>query len=395
MMSLEGLRERARSYASENWHTWATTLAAIVLALIVGAILMVVTDPAVMANFAYLFTAPQLALGGAWAKVSGAYSALLAGAIGSPEALAHTTSKAAPLISAGLGVGLAFRAGLFNIGAQGQAIMGSIVAAYIGFAVPLPYGVHLLVAVVAGIIAGAIWGAIVGWLKAATGAHEVIVTIMMNYIAGGILAWLLTTVAFQAPGRNDPISPLILPTAAFPSIYGQFHVGFLVALLAAAFVWWLLDRSTTGFAIRAVGANPFAAANAGMSVSRTMVITMTVAGGLAGLAGVQAALGPSANGIAVPLSVGLVGTVGFDAITVALLGRSKPVGIVLAGLLFGGLNAGGLAMQSAAQTPLTLTMVLQALVVLFVAAPALVETLLPFLKRRKRPEVAAAQGGAA
>lgn len=395
MMSLEGLRERARSYASDNWHTWATTLAAIVLALIVGAILMVVTDPVVMANFAYLFTAPQLALGGAWSKVAGAYSALLAGAIGSPEALAHTTSKAAPLISAGLGVGLAFRAGLFNIGAQGQAIMGSIVAAYIGFAVPLPYGVHLLVAVVAGVFAGAIWGAIVGWLKAATGAHEVIVTIMMNYIAGGILAWLLTTVAFQAPGRNDPISPLILPTAAFPSIYGQFHVGFLVALLAAAFVWWLLDRSTTGFAIRAVGANPFAAANAGMSVSRTVVITMTVAGGLAGLAGVQAALGPSANGIAVPLSVGLVGTVGFDAITVALLGRSNPVGIVFAGLLFGGLNAGGLAMQSAAQTPLTLTMVLQALVVLFVAAPALVETLLPFLKRRKRPEAAAAEGGAA
>lgn len=395
MMSLEVIRTRMAAYATDRWRTWATTLAAILLALIVGAVLMVVTDPAVMADFAYLFTAPQLALGGAWAKVSGAYVALAAGAIGSPEALAHTTAKAAPLISAGLGVGLAFRAGLFNIGAQGQAIMGSIVAAYIGFTFTMPFGIHLLVAVVGGMLAGAVWGGIVGWLKAKTGAHEVIVTIMMNYIAAGVLAWLLSTAAFQAPGHNDPISPIIAPSAAFPSIYGQFHLGFLVALAAAGAVWWLLDRSTTGFAIRAVGANPYAAANAGMNVASTTIITMTVAGSLAGLAGVQAALGPSANGIPVQLSIGLVGTVGFDAITVALLGRSNPLGIVFAGLLFGGLNAGGLAMQSVAQTPLTLTMVLQALVVLFVAAPSLVETLVPLLKERKRPKSVAVSGGAA
>lgn len=386
--------ESARaSWVSSRWRDWAITLAAFVLALLVGAILMVVADAEVAANFQYLFTAPGLALGGAWAKVSSAYAALVAGAIGSPAALAQTSAQAAPLICAGLAVGLAFRAGLFNIGAQGQAIWGSIVAAYLGFALHLPIVVHLVVALVGGVVAGAVWGGIVGWLKARTGAHEVIVTIMMNYIATGALAWLLSTTPFMRPGRQDPIAPEVDVTATFPAIYGQFHVGFLVALVAAAGVWWLLDRSTTGFAIRAVGANPHAAATSGMSVARTTIITMTIAGALAGLAGVMSALGPSANGVPVPLTAGLVGTVGFDAITVALLGRSRPVGIVLAGLLFGGLQAGGLAMQSIAQTPLTLALVLQALVVLFVAAPQLVATLVPFLKA-PRAKVSLAGGQA-
>jgi len=176
-------------------------------------------------------------------------------------------------------------------------------------------------------------------------------------------------------------------TATMPRLEGsQLHLGFFLALLAAVAVWWILDRSTVGFAIRAVGANPHAAATAGMSVARTTIITMVLAGALAGLAGVQAALGPNASGVPVPLSGGIVGSIGFDAITVALLGRSKPLGVVLAGLLFGGLHAGGLAMQSIAQTPLTLTTVLQALIVLFVAAPALVHKVLPFVKaRRVRP----------
>lgn len=377
-------------YLSRRWREWAITVAAVLLAFIIGAILMVVADPQVSGNFAYLFTAPQLALGGAWVKVSTAYGALVMGALGSPQALALTTAKAAPLICAGLGVGLGFRAGLFNIGAQGQAIWGSALAAWVGFTFQLPYGLHLVLAIVAGVVGGAIWGGIPGWLKAKTGAHEVIVTIMMNYIAAGMLAWLLTTQAFMRPGREDPISPEVQPTAILPAIYGQFHTGFLLALLAAAAVWWLLERSTAGFAIRAVGLNPHAAATAGMSVSSTTAITMTFAGALAGLAGVQAALGPSANGVPVPLTLGLVGTVGFDAITVALLGRSRPLGIVFAGLLFGGLDAGGLAMQSIAQTPLTLTMVLQAVVVLFVAAPALVTTLVPFLKERRKPAIAMA-----
>jgi simple sugar transport system permease protein len=345
---------------------------------------MIFSDTEVRSKFAYFFSRPSDALIASWDKVSTAYAALIKGAIGGYGPITETTAQAAPLICAGLGVGLAFRAGLFNIGAQGQAILGAIVAAYLGFTWHLPPGIHLLVAILGGLLGGAFWGGIVGWLKAKTGAHEVIVTIMMNYIAAGLLAFLLTTSAFQRPGRTDPISPIVDWNATMPRLAGgQLHLGFGLSLLAAVAVWWILDRSTTGFAIRAVGANPNAAATAGMSVANTTLITMCLAGALAGLAGVQAALGPSASGLPVPLSLGIVGSIGFDAITVALLGRSRPLGTVLAGLLFGALHAGGLAMQSVAQTPLTLTTVLQALIVLFVAAPALVTTIVPFLKPRK------------
>lgn len=377
------------------WTEVVTTLAAFVLAFGVGAVLMIVSDTQVRTTFTYFFARPSDALNASWDKVGGAYSALVQGAVGGYGPLTETTSQAAPLICAGLGVGLAFRAGLFNIGAQGQAILGAIVAAYLGFAWHLPPAIHLVVAVVGGMVGGGVWGGLVGWLKARAGAHEVIVTIMLNYIAAGLLGYLLTTDAFRRPGRTDPISPVVDWNATLPRLEGgRLHLGFAVALLAALAVWWLLDRSTTGFAIRAVGANPHAAATAGMSVARTTIITMVLAGALAGLAGVQAALGPSASGVPVPLSAGIVGAVGFDAITVALLGRSRPLGIVLAGLLFGALHAGGLAMQSVAQTPLTLTTALQALIVLFVAAPALVARLLPFLRgRRLRPVGPAAEGG--
>jgi ABC-type uncharacterized transport system permease subunit len=377
------------------WTEVITTVAAIVLAFIVGAILMIVSDTEVRSTFAYFFARPSDAIIASWDKVSSAYAALIAGSIGSWAAISETTAQAAPLICAGLGVGLAFRAGLFNIGAQGQAIWGAILAAWVGFTLNLPPVIHLLTAIVAGVIGGGIWGGIVGWLKARTGAHEVIVTIMMNYIAAGMLAYLLTTTAFQRPGRTDPISPVIDWNATFPRLEGsQLHLGFVVALIAAGVVWWILDRSTVGFVIKAVGANPHAAATAGMSVGRTTIITMALAGALAGLAGVQAALGPVASGVPVPLSLGIVGSIGFDAITVALLGRSKPLGTVLAGLLFGALHAGGLAMQSVAQTPLTLTTVLQALIVLFVAAPALVTTIVPFVKARKlKPVGPVSEGG--
>jgi simple sugar transport system permease protein len=371
-----------------------TTIAAFVLALVVGALLMIVSDSDVRSKFAYFFARPSDALVASGHKVGGAYFALLKGALGGFGPITETTAQAAPLICAGLGVGLAFRAGLFNIGAQGQAIWGAILAAYVGFSWHLPPVLHLVVATAAGLVGGGIWGAVVGWLKARTGAHEVIVTIMMNYIAAGILTYLLTTKAFKRPGRTDPISPIVDWNATMPRLEGtQLHLGFVLALLAAVAVWWILDRSTVGFAIRAVGANPHASATAGMSVARTTVIAMTLAGVLAGLAGVLAALAPTAGGVPVPLSDGIVGSVGFDAITVALLGRSKPLGTVLAGLLFGALHAGGLAMQSIAQTPLTLTTVLQALIVLFVAAPALIHRIMPFVKARRARPTTVAEGG--
>ncbi|WP_420174650.1 ABC transporter permease [Luteococcus sp. OSA5] len=371
--------------ATIPWGEVVTTVAAFVLAFLIGAILMVAADPEVSGKWAYFFDRPSDALDASWEKVSSAYGALIQGSVGSWQAITETTAAAAPLISAGLGMALAFRAGLFNIGAQGQAIMGAILAAYIGFSLTgLPLLVHLPLALVLGVLGGAIWGGFVGWLRAVTGAHEVIVTIMMNYVASLTLAWLLTTKAFLRPGRNDPIAPEVQFSATFPRLEGgQLHLGFVLALLAAVGVWWLMERSTTGFRIKAVGANPHAAATAGMSVARTTVVAMTLSGALAGLAGVQAALGPGEFGLPTPLSAGLVGSIGFDAITVALLGRSRPLGTVLAGLLFGAMHAGGLAMQSQADTPLTLTTVLQALIVMFVAAPMLVRTIIPFLKARK------------
>ncbi len=261
--------------------------------------------------------------------------------------------------------------------------------------------IHLPFAILAGLVGGAVWGGIAGVLKAKAGAHEVIVTIMLNYVAGGLLAWLLTTNAFMRPGRTDPISPVVDWNATFPRLANsQLHLGFVLALVAAVLVWWLMERTTLGFQIKAVGANPHAAATAGMSVTSVTTITMTIAGLLGGLAGVQAALGPLAGASPTPLTTGLVGSVGFDAITVALLGRSRPLGTVFAGLLFGALHAGGIQMQSTAATPLALTAVLQALIVLFVAAPVLIRTVLPFLKRRSthRPgtePVGAQQGEAA
>lgn len=383
------LRSRVWRWCRARWQRmpWGdiwTTITAFVLALLVGAILMIVSDRDVATRFSYFFGRPSDALAASADKVGGAYLALLKGAFGGWQAITESTSQAAPLILAGLGVALAFRTGLINIGAQGQAIWGAVFAAYIGFTLHLPPGIHLILAILVGVLAGGIWGGLVGFLKARTGAHEVIVTIMLNYVAAGLLAYLLTTDAFRRPGRTDPISPVVDWNATFPRLVGsQLHLGFVIALLAAVAVWWILERSTIGFSLKAVGSNPHAAATAGMSVPWATVIAMTLAGALAGLAGVDAALAPSVSGTPVPLSAGIVGSVGFDAVTVALLGRSRPVGVVLAGLLFGALHTGGLAMQSQAQTPLTLTTVLQALIVLFVAAPALVGRLLPFLRERR------------
>ena len=367
------------------------TLAAFVLAFLIGAVLMIVSDPNVISKFSYFFTRPGDALSASWLKVSHAYAALFTGSLGSFSAITETTAQAAPLICAGLGLAVGFRAGLFNIGAQGQAILGSIIAAYIGFSFHLPMAIHLPFAIIAGMLFGALWAGLAGVLRAKFGAHEVIVTIMLNYVATGLLSWLLTTPAFLRPGRTDPISPLVDWTVTLPRLEGnRLHFGFVLALLAAVAVWWLLDHTRLGFEIKAVGINPKASATAGMSVSKALIMAMVISGLLTGLAGVQAALAPDVNGTPTPLTVGLVGSIGFDAITVALLGRSKPLGTVLAGILFGGLHAGSLAMQAMASTPYELANVLQALIVMFVAAPMLVRTLMPFLKRRARPQSATA-----
>ena len=355
---------------ASRWEAWLPTvkdtLGAIVLALLVGALLIIFSTPRVIESLSYFFSYPWDFFRYAAIAVWDGYSALLDGSLGSPGAIVRTLERAAPLICAGLGVSLAFRAGMFNIGAQGQMLVGGIVCGWIGFHFDLPVGLHLLLALLGALVGGAVWGGIAGFLKARTGAHEVITTIMLNYVGRFLLLYFLAKESFQRPGEENLLSPPVADSASFPSILG-LHTGFFIAVLAALLIWWLLERSTWGFEIRAVGANPDAARTAGMSVARVYITAMTVAGMLSGLAVAMQLLGRQD-----PLGDQIAGTIGFDAITVALLGRATPLGTVLAGLLFGALSSGGLAMQAAAGVPPEMSQVLQALIVLFVAAPALI-----------------------
>jgi simple sugar transport system permease protein len=361
------------------------TFLALLVALVIGAVLIAIADPDTRAAAHYFTAAPADTFTNAFSAIWHAYRALFEGAIFNPTSagngtlagvfgpLSETLTNATPLILAGLSVGLAFRAGLFNIGAQGMMIMGVIVSAYIGFAWHLPVVLHLLVAVIGGILAGGLWGGLVGWLKAKTGAHEVITTIMLNYVALNFLGYLLSVKGFQRPPYGQAISNVVDSNARYPHLLGssmRVHAGLIVALAAAAGVWWLLERSTVGFELRAVGANQNAARTAGMNVARTYIIAMSLAGALAGLAGTAQILGTN-SAVTGDIDAGI----GFDAITVALLGRAKPGGTVLAGLLFGALRAGGVQMQSSTGVPVDLVQVVQALIVLFIAAPALIRAI--------------------
>lgn len=360
--------------------TVVTTLLAFVLALAIGGVLIAVSDPAVAESASYFFARPMDTLAAAWDAIYSAYVALFEGSVVNLGAdsfqqairpLTETLTIASPLIAAGLAVALAFKAGMFNIGANGQLILGAILAGYVGFTwTGVPFPLLMIAATIAGLVGGSIWGGIVGILKARTGAHEVIVTIMMNFVALNLLAYLLRTPAFQRPGRNDPISPFVSDAAAYPLLLGSWSrlsLAFPLALLAAAVVWWLLNRSVAGFRFRAVGANPSAARTFGTNVNLQYFLVMAIAGSLAGLAGAMQVLGTEKA-----LTLGIAGSIGFDAITVALLGRGSPLGTVLAGILFGGLRAGGVIMQARTGTPIDIVLVVQSLIVLFVAAPPLI-----------------------
>jgi len=384
------------------------SLLAVLLALVIGGLLIASTDERVGATSTYLFARPTDFLSAVWTAATGSYVALFQGAIFNPMAssvavqfapLMETLTIATPLITAGLGVALAFRAGLFNIGAQGQIVMAGILAAWVGFALHLPVGLHLLLVLVAGIVGGALWGGLVGLLKARTGAHEVIVTIMFNYVALYFLGYLLNTPAFQRPGESNPISPILDATAVYPQILGsqyRLHLGFILAIAATLLVWWLLNRSTVGFEFRAVGANPKAAQTAGINVSRSTILVMAIAGALAGMSGVAQVAGTEKV-----LTDGVAATYGFDAITVALLGRSTPWGTFAAGLLFGAFRAGAVQMQIQTGTPIDIVLVVQSLIVLFIAAPPLVRAVFGLNPRRRKPakagrsQQAATTGGAA
>lgn len=346
--------------------TVVDTVVAVVLALVIGAVLIIFSTEDVIDSLGWFFSYPWDFFRNAGSAVWNAYSSLIDGAVGSGTAIRRTLERSAPLICAGLGVSLAFRAGMFNIGAQGQMLVGALAGAFVGFHYDLPPGIHLVVALLAALVAGGLYGGLAGLLKARTGAHEVIVTIMLNHVAGFIVLYFLAKESFQRPNSDNLLTPPVADSASFPSV-GGLHLGVLLAIVAAGGVWWLLERSTLGFEMRAVGANPHAARTSGMSVAKVYVCAMTIAGVLAALAVTMNVLGRQDA-----VTDNIAGAVGFEAITVALLGRATPLGTVLAGLLFGALSSGGLAMQSGAGVPPEMAQVLQALIVLFVAAPALI-----------------------
>lgn len=375
----------------------AMTFFAIVAALVVSSILIVAADPAVRDTVGYFFARPTDTLSAAWDAISGAYTSLFRGSIVDYQAssaarffrpITETMVSATPLIFAALGIGIGFRAGLFNIGAQGQLLMGAALATWIGFALDLPIVLHVLVALLGAAVMGGAWGAIAGVLKARTGANEVIVTIMLNWVAVWLITWLLTT-PILALSPTRPISPKVDASAQLPLMLGgqfRLHWGFVLALLAAVGVWWLMERSTIGFKFRAVGANMNASRTAGINVNVMYMMVMLVAGLLAGLGGASRILG-----VDHVLRASSAGSLGFDAITVALLGRNRPGGIVAASLLFGALRAGAPLMQTVSHTPIDIVLVIQAVIVLFIAAPPLVRTIfhLPGRPARRQKEATA------
>ena len=365
-------------------------LLAVLTALILSSILILAADSEVRYTATYLLNRPGDFLHATASTLSEAYSSLLRGAVFDWRAttgvrmirpITDTLTNATPLIIAGLGMAVAFRAGLFNIGGQGQMILGAITACYVGIAWNLPPVAHLLVAVVGAALGGLVWGGIAGVLKARTGANEVIVTIMLNSIAAHLLSQVLSLKAFNGEGETGNRKSLTVADAAqYPWLAGdsfRLHAGFLLALLVAVAVWWLMERSRLGFQLRATGLNADAARTAGMSVPWVTSLVMMISGALCGLAATAPVLGTQKS-----MDESVVGTIGFDAITVALLGRSRPLGTVLAGLLFGALRAGGTAMQAAPGTHIKIVLVLQSTIVLFIAAPPLIRAIFRLPERR-------------
>ena len=353
---------------------------ATILGFFIGAIFMATFSQDVVETYSTFSSDPGLTFQTALQTVADGYSALFRGAIFNPNGkdlvamvrpLTETLRLAAPLIMAGLGVALGFRVGLFNIGGTGQMIMGLLGATWIATRFEMPFFIHMLVAMAVAILFAALWGAVVGWLKAKTGAHEVIVTIMLNYVAINLFTWFLRepSLLLEAGGGGTPKSDAPAVTAQLPQLLGpsfKIHIGIIFAALAVLFYWWLMERSTIGYRFRMVGHNQFAARAAGVNVERTYIWALAASAAFMGLAAANQGLGESGG-----LTPSIHANIGFDAITVALLGGSKARGVVYAGLLFGAFKAGGATMQVAGVSPEILGVV-QALIVLFVAAPPLI-----------------------
>ncbi len=386
----------------------------ILTAFIIGAFVIAFTDPVVFDAF----KAEGIG-GGLWKALSVvgvAYQAFLIGAFGDPTvtwaglmswiqtgdsaafitslyAITETLRTATPYIFAGLAVAVGFRGGLFNVGAEGQYFVAGLTSVFVGYSLTgLPWFIHLPLALLAGIAGGGLWAAIPGFLKAKTGAHEVINTIMMNYIAFKLAEFMLDVSGPMARPGFRPVSPEIQPSAYLPQFFPndiniRFNTGFILALLVAWFVYWLLFKTTLGYEIRTVGQNPRAARYAGINVPRTIVLTMAISGALAGLAASTDILGVI-HFMPNSFSSGY----GFDAIALALLGQSHPVGVVLSSLLFGALKAGARNMQGVAGVPLDLTSILQGLIIIFIAAPEIIRLIYRVKNLKKSDDMVVASG---
>jgi len=362
-------------------------------------VLQLISDASLIPFLAIL---TALIVGGVIIKLVGgnpflAYRGLIEGSFGSTKALSETAVWATPYIFAGLGVALAFKGGLFNIGAEGQLAVGAVFSALIGYALPgwlgydLPTIIHLPLAILVGMVMGGVWAGIVGALKAYTGGHEVINTIMMNYIALNTTSFLLNGVMKdKSPTNVIARTPLIADSARMPPIFDglRIHWGFVLALIVAFLIWWLLNKTTFGFEVRTVGLNPDAAKYAGINVKRIIVLTMALSGMLAGLAG-----SIEVTGLNYRHELGFSIGYGYDAIAIALLGRSHPLGVVLAAILFAAMRNGATRMQFLTQLPVDLISMIQALILLFVAADAIVRYIYRIKSKGERVVLTRGWGG--
>lgn len=363
---------------------------AVIAGLVLGAILIIVTDLNVYAAFKRSIW-EGLATG--IKAVGTAYGALLKSAFGDPARIINALQSgdaltirrafnpfleslvvATPYIFAGLAVALGFRSGVFNIGVEGQLFIGAATATFVGYSIKgLPALIHVPLALLAGAVGGGLWGFIPGFLKAKTGGHEVINTIMMNWIAFRLTDWLLAGPMQRPESGGMPISPEVQPTALLPRFFQspiRFHLGFFIALGVAWLVWFLLFKTKWGYELRTVGANPSAAKYGGMNIVLSTIMAMALSGALAGLAGANQVLG-----ITKSMSMGLSSGYGFDSIALALLGNSSPFGVVLAALLFGFLRNGATQMMVATNIPIDIISIIQAFIIIFIAAPALIRSL--------------------
>ncbi len=377
------------------WDTVLIPILAIFTAMLVGGVIIAVSTLEVIAAWRHFFQAPWEAIKITIETVWNAYAALFVGALGSPSEIVNgfrtwiqtgvslpllralrpigeSLMLTTPYIFAGLAVALGFRGGLFNIGAEGQIFVGGLAAAFVGYSFKgLPWIIHLPLALLAAILAGAVWGAIPGFLKARYGAHEVINTIMMNYIAFRLADYLL-----QGPmSRPDrmPITPDVLPSAWLPTLLPspvRVHLGLIIALIMAGVVYWFLWKTPLGLEIRMAGANPRAARYAGIRIAVIIVLTMALSGALAGMAGANQVLGVEHRMVRA-FSSGY----GFDSIALALLGNSHPLGVVLAAFLFGFLQGGAAQMQATVGVPIEIIKIIQGLIIIFVAAPEIIRSL--------------------